>query len=285
MSRFRRATVLGCLAVAGAVTAAGMAYGADGASGSGGSDLWASATIEPGREGIVRVGGYEGAPLGAGSVLTLSAPAQARVTDTPFAAGGYRGAVTLGGSSGTYTFEGAAGPVAGEPASAAWKGRTFPFVLSVPANAEPGTRLPDCALVLKDAEGAVKERGTCAVTVGLPAPTLSRPQSGVPLSALPEMSGTAYPGAQVTVRDALEEEVCATTAAPDGTWSCVPSLALAPGTGRIQATATFNGVSAASEQIHILVTEPVAAQPDTVTDSEGGRLAPGAARNAGGTGQ
>ncbi|MEJ8670288.1 hypothetical protein WKI71_23295 [Streptomyces sp. MS1.AVA.1] len=60
MSRFRRATVLGCLAVAGAMTAAGVAYGADGASGSGGSDLWATATIEPGREGIVQVGGYEG---------------------------------------------------------------------------------------------------------------------------------------------------------------------------------------------------------------------------------
>ncbi|MEV6997388.1 carboxypeptidase regulatory-like domain-containing protein [Streptomyces sp. NPDC093982] len=286
MSRFRRATVLGCLAVAGAMTAAGVAYGTDGASGSGGSDLWATATIEPGREGIVRVSGYEGAPLGAGSVLTLSAPATARVTGTPFAAGGYQGAVTLGGSGGTYTFVGAPGPVAGESAPAAWKDRTFPFVLSVPADAEPGTRLPDCALVLKDAEGTVQEKGTCAVTVGLPAPTLSRPQSGVPLGALPRMSGTAYPGAQVTVRDALEEEICATTAAPDGAWSCVPGVALPPGAGRVQATATFNGVSAASEQIHILVTEVAGAQPDTVTDSEGGRLAPQAARgHAGGAGR
>ncbi|MEJ8670289.1 hypothetical protein WKI71_23300 [Streptomyces sp. MS1.AVA.1] len=187
--------------------------------------------------------------------------------------------MTLGGSAGTYTFVGTPGPVAGESASAAWKGRTFPFVLSVPADAEPGTRLPDCALVLKDAEGTVQEKGTCAVTVGLPAPTLSRPQSGVPLGAMPRMSGTAYPGAQVTVRDALEEEICATTAAPDGAWSCVPSVALQPGAGRVQATATFNGVSAASEQIHVLVTEVAGAQPDTVTDSEGGRLTPKAAHD------
>ncbi|WP_369170807.1 carboxypeptidase regulatory-like domain-containing protein [Streptomyces sp. R28] len=275
MSRSWKTTILGLLAVAGAMVMAGTApvtgmpamagtaYGGEGpTTRSAGRDLWAAATIEPGREGIVEVGGYEGMPLGEGSVLTLTAPAQTRVTGTPFAAGGYRGAVALGGISGTYTFTGApaaAGPEADASAGAGWKGRTFPFVLSVPAHAEPGTRLPDCTLVLRDANGTVRQKGTCAVTVGLPAPVLSRPHSGVPLGALPKTSGTAYPGAQVTVRDAREEEVCSTTAAPAGTWSCVPSHPLPPGPGRLQATATFNGAVAMSEQIDILVT----GSPDT----------------------
>ncbi|MET9964547.1 carboxypeptidase regulatory-like domain-containing protein [Streptomyces sp. NPDC006356] len=251
MSRSWKTTILGLLAVAGVVITPGTAYGGD--------DLWASATIEPGREGIVEVGGYAGTPLGAGSVLTLTAPSTTTVTGTPFTGLGYRGSVTLGGSTATYTFEGA--PAAADAlelpqgsAPAAWKDRKYPFVLSVPADAEPGTRLPDCALVLRDANGTVRQRGTCTVTVGLPAPAFSRPHSGVPLSARPKMVGTAYPGAQVTVRDAREEEICATTTAPNGVWWCDPSHALPPGTGRLQATATLNGVSATSEQIDILVT-------------------------------
>ncbi|MBT2418597.1 carboxypeptidase regulatory-like domain-containing protein [Streptomyces sp. ISL-22] len=268
MSTSWKTTIFGSLAVAGVLVMSGMAYGGEGPAG---GDLWAAATIEPGREGIVEVGGYEGAPLGAGSVLTLTAPANARVTGTPFAAGGYRGSVALGGGSGTYTFTGAPG-ADGKPTPGAWKGRTFPFVLSVSRDAEPGTRLPDCTLVLKDAKGTVRQWGTCTVTVGLPAPTLSHPQSGVPLGALPKASGTAYPGAQITVRDAREEEVCTTTTAPAGTWSCTPALPLPPGPGRLQATATLNGVSATSEQIDITVEASAGAQPDTVSDSGGGRL-------------
>ncbi|KUN99707.1 hypothetical protein [Streptomyces caeruleatus] len=289
MSRSWKTTILGLLAVAGVVITPGTAYGGD--------DLWATATIEPGREGIVEVGGYAGTPLGAGSVLTLTAPSTTTVTGTPYTGPGYRGSVTLGGSTGTYTFEGAAPAAADEPeesedpevpgesaqsaqsaesvesaesaesapaAPAAWKDRRYPFVLSVPADAEPGTRLPDCALVLRDAHGTVRQKGTCTVTVGLPAPVLSRPHSGVPVSGRPKIAGTAYPGAQVTVRDAREEEVCAATTAPNGVWWCVPSHALPPGTGRLQATATLNGVSAASEQIDILVT-------GTAADSGGGR--------------
>ncbi len=247
MSRSWKTTILGLLAVAG-VTVTLVTPGTAHADG----DLWASATIEPGREGIVEVGGYEGAALGEGSVLTLTAPSTTRVTGTPFAGPGYRGSVTLGGSTGTYTFEGAPA-AAGESVSTAWRGRRYPFVLSVPEDAEPGTRLPDCALVLRDAKGTVRQKGTCTVTVGLPAPALSHLHSGVPLSARPKLLGAAYPGAQVTVRDALEEEVCATTAAPNGMWWCVPDTALPPGTGRLQATATFNGVSAMSEQIDIVV--------------------------------
>lgn len=272
MSRSWKTTILGLLAVAGVVITPGTAYGGD--------DLWASATIEPGREGIVEVGGYAGTPLGPGSVLTLTAPSTTTVTGTPFTGPGYRGSVTPGGSTGTYTFEGA--PAAAdetgetqapqESAPAAWKGRKYPFVLSVPADAEPGTRLPDCALVLRDANGTVRQRGTCTVTVGLPAPAFARPHSGVPLSARPKMVGTAYPGAQVTVRDAHEEEICATTTAPNGVWWCDPSHALPPGAGRLQATATLNGVSATSEQIDILVTGSTDARTDTVSDSGGARL-------------
>ncbi|MFI6009512.1 carboxypeptidase regulatory-like domain-containing protein [Streptomyces sp. NPDC051243] len=260
MSRSWKTTVLGslALALAGVVCGAGVTYGTEGATESAGSvgsagsagplgrGLWAAATIEPGREGIVEVGGHEGAGLGAGSTLTLTAPALAKVTGTPVAALEYRGSVAQGGATGTYTFT-------GTPASEAWAGRTLPFVLSVAPEAEPGTRLPDCALVLRDANGTVRERGTCAVTVGLPAPTLYHPQAGVPLKGTPRMYGSAYPGAQVTVRDAAENEVCATTTAPNGMWTCVPARALTPGPGRLQATATLNGVSATSEQVHITV--------------------------------
>ncbi|MFG1666152.1 carboxypeptidase regulatory-like domain-containing protein [Streptomyces sp. Y7] len=260
-----KTTLLGSLAVAGAMAGPATAYGGERPAGPDDRGLWASAVIEPGHKGVVEVGGYDGEPLGEGSVLTLTAPAGARVTGVPFAGPGYRGAVAEGGSSGTYTFVGAA--------VSTWKGHTFPFVLSLPPDAEPGTRLPDCTLALRDAEGTVRRRGSCSVTVGLPAPTLSRPASGVPLSASPEASGTAYPGAQVTVRDALEEEVCATTAAPSGLWSCVPGIALPAGAGRLQATATLNGASAMSEQIDIMVSGSAQEQQhDTVSDGGGGRL-------------
>ncbi|MDQ1047154.1 carboxypeptidase regulatory-like domain-containing protein [Streptomyces sp. V4I2] len=226
--------------------------------------LWGAVTIAPGREGIVEASGYEGAALGAGSVLTLTAPEGSEVTGVPFAGSGYRGVVVSGGGGGTYTFTGAASDaegtegaegaeVTGSAAAQGWQGRTFPFVLAVAPDAVPGTRLRGCVLRLTDAGGAVQDQGTCEVTVGLPGPTLTRPESGVPLPARPEIAGTAYPGAQVTVRDALESEVCATTATAAGSWSCVPDPALPSGPGRLQATATLNGVSGTSEQIAITV--------------------------------
>ncbi|EGX60860.1 hypothetical protein SZN_05382 [Streptomyces zinciresistens K42] len=260
MSRSWKTTILAALAVAGATITPAAAYDAGGPRDPAGTGLWAAATVEPGREGIVEVTADAGRTLGAGSTLTLTAPAGARVTGAPAAGSGYRGSVARGGGSAAYTFDGLDGldgldgsDVSDGARPAAWSGRTFPFVVSLPPDAEPGTRLPDCTLALRDARGTVRQRGTCAVTVGLPAPVLARPASGVPLAAAPQTSGTAYPGAQVTVRDALEQEVCATTAAPSGTWSCVPSLALPVGAGRLQATATLNGVSAASEQIDITV--------------------------------
>jgi hypothetical protein len=279
MSGFARSTALGRLAVVGTMALCcgavpGVAYGGE-ASGASGGKLWGAVTIEPGREGILEVAGYNGSPLATGSVLTLTAPDGTAVTGLPLNAGGYRGAVAGKGSSGRYTFTGT-GTSDASPTSPAtqtsWKDRTFPFVLSVPATAEPGIRPPGCTLLLKDAHGAVKESGTCEVTVGLPAPTLTRPDSGVPLTARPETSGTAYPGAQVTVRDEEEKEVCATTAAADGAWSCTPSTDLPSGPGRLQATATFNGVSAHSEQIDIIVGNSPAPQPPTVSDSGGGGL-------------
>lgn len=219
-------------------------------------ELWGAAVIEPGREGVVEVAGYEGSGLGDGSTLTLVAPRSARVTGTPLDADGYRGAVLDGGRGGSYTFLGGAD-------KQSWSGRGFPFVLAVPADAVPGTRLSGCATVLADAEGEPRDRGACEVTVGLPAPALLRPPSGVPLGTRPESSGTAYPGAQVSVRDALENEVCSTTTAADGTWSCVPALPLTPGPGLLQATATLNGVSAMSEQIAVTVDGPPPATTGT----------------------
>ncbi|MFI6373812.1 carboxypeptidase regulatory-like domain-containing protein [Streptomyces sp. NPDC050546] len=214
-----------------------------------GGVLWGVAVIPPGREGIVEVAGYQGA----GAALTLVAPRGVRVTGVPLGASGYRGAVAADGRSGTYT-------VTGDAAGQAWRGRSFPFVLAVPADAVPGTRLRGCELRVTDARGVRRAAGRCAVTVGLAGPTLTRPLSGVPLPARPEIAGKAHPGAKVTVRDKDEREACATTAARDGTWACTPAPALPGGANRLQAVATLNGVSAMSEQIDIAVRESGAGQ-------------------------
>ncbi|QWB24336.1 carboxypeptidase regulatory-like domain-containing protein [Streptomyces sp. CRCS-T-1] len=236
MNRYSRAA-----AVAGVVGVVGVLLGAGASVGAEGGGVWGAAVIAPGREGIVEVvAGYPGA--GAGATLTLTAPRGARVTGTPLDASGYRGSVAADGRSGAYTVTREA------------VGRTFPFVLAVPAGAVPGTRLRGCELRITDARGVRRASGRCAVTVGLAGPTLTRPLSGVPLHARPEISGHAHPGAQVTVRDKDEREACATTAARDGTWACTPAPALPAGANRLQAVATLNGVSAMSEQIDIAVT-------------------------------
>ncbi|MEU4463360.1 carboxypeptidase regulatory-like domain-containing protein [Streptomyces sp. NPDC024017] len=237
MNRYSRTA-----AVAGAVLAGVLAFpGAPAAAGDGGP--WGAATIAPGREGIVEVAGVQEAAEGA--TLTLIAPRGTRVTGTPLDASGHRGSVAADGRSATYTVSG----------GAAGQDRVFPFVLAVPAHAVPGTRLRGCSLRVTDARGVPRAVGRCAVTVGLAGPTLTRPLSGVPLAARPEISGTAHPGAQVTVRDQDDREACATTTAPDGTWTCTPGLGLPAGANRLQAVATLNGVSAMSEQIDISVTE------------------------------
>jgi hypothetical protein len=172
------------------------------------------------------------------------------VTGTPLDASGYRGSVAADGRSATYTVTGgASGP-----------DRVFPFVVAVPAHAVPGTRLRDCSLRLTDGRGVPRAVGRCAVTVGLAGPTLTSPLSGVPLAARPEISGTAHPGAQVTVRDKDDQEACATTAASDGTWACTPGNGLPAGADRLQAVATLNGVSAMSEQVDISVAPDDGAQ-------------------------
>ncbi|MDG9714762.1 carboxypeptidase regulatory-like domain-containing protein [Streptomyces sp. DH10] len=209
-------------------------------------ELWGTATIAPGREGIVEVAGSHGAAPGA--TLTLTAPRGARVTATPLDAPGYLGRIAADGRSGTYT-------VAGDAAGQAWQGRTFPFVLAVPDDAVPGTRLRDCVLLITDVHGVRQEAGRCTVTVGLTGPTLTRPLSGVPLDGRPPIAGTAHAGARITVREKDDREACATTAAPDGTWSCTPGPAFPAGANRLQAVATLNGVSAMSEQIDISVAD------------------------------
>jgi hypothetical protein len=254
MSRSRNTVVLG---IASALAALGVMTPAQGAESA--RELWGDVTVLPGREGIVEIAGYEGGALGAGSRLTLTAPEGAEVTQTPLRAQDYRGRVDADGDSASYTWS---GPASGRP----WQGRSFPFVLAVPADAVPGTRLAGCVVRLTDARGTRKDVGTCAVTVGLPEPTLTRPASGIALAARPVTGGTAYPGAQITVRyeDTKDEgvtgqgpepgtEVCTATAGRDGRWTCVPSTALPTGPGRLQATATFNGVTAVSEQIYVAV--------------------------------
>ncbi|MFG2130972.1 carboxypeptidase regulatory-like domain-containing protein [Streptomyces sp. NPDC048751] len=244
-SRPRTATVLLCsttaLAALAAFPAPASAHGRD--------DLWGAVTIVPGRAGVLDISGHTGPALGTGSTLTLTAPGRTTITDLPLDAQDYRGAVAADGRRGTYTFT---GTTARNP----WAGRSFPFVITVPADAVPGSRPAGCALRLTDAGGAPTDQGTCTVTVGLPEPTLVRPTSGVPLGPRPQVAGKAYPGARVVVRDKDEKVVCSTTAGPDGAWSCVPGAALPVGGNRLQATATFNGVSAASEQVAITVGSP-----------------------------
>lgn len=131
--------------------------------------LWGSVTIPPGRDGIVEAAGLSGPALGLGSSLTLTAPAGARVTAVPLTTAGYRGEVAADGRTAAYTAVSAESP---------WRTGTFPFVLAVPADAVPGTRLEGCAMRLADAEGVTRASGACQVTVGLPSPVLSRPESG-----------------------------------------------------------------------------------------------------------
>ncbi|MGW0469902.1 carboxypeptidase regulatory-like domain-containing protein [Streptomyces coeruleorubidus] len=237
-------------AVAGAVVAGVLALPGPSATARDG-ELWGAATIAPGREGIVAVAGSHGA--GPGATLTLTAPRGARVTATPLDAPGYLGRVAADGRSGTYT-------VTGDAAGQAWQSRTFPFVLAVPADAVPGTRLRDCVLLITDEHGVRQAAGGCAVTVGLAGPTLTRPLSGVPLDVRPPIAGTAHPGARITVRDKDDREACVTTARPDGTWACTPGPAFPAGANRLQAVATLNGVSAMSEQIDISVADAGAGQ-------------------------
>ncbi|MFF3328605.1 carboxypeptidase regulatory-like domain-containing protein [Streptomyces sp. NPDC002888] len=242
-SRPRTAAVLMCTALA-APVAVGVpaAFAQD-------RDLQGAVTIVPGRAGVLDVSGHTGPALGAGSTLTLTAPGRTTITDMPLDAQGYRGSVAADGRRATYTFT-------GTTTQAPWQGRSFPFVVAVPADAVPGTRLAGCALRLTDAEGAAQGEGACTVTVGLPEPTLVSPTSGVPLGLRPEVAGKAYPGAQVAVRDKDEKKVCSTTAGADGAWSCAPGPGLPVGANRLQATATLNGVSAASEQVAITVGSP-----------------------------
>ncbi|MER5994391.1 MULTISPECIES: hypothetical protein [Streptomyces] len=205
--------------------------------------LWGEVTIPPGREGTVEAAGFTDPPPGTGSTLTLTAPAGTRVTGVPLDAPGYRGSVAADGRTAAYT-----------ATSARRQGRegTFPFVLAMSADAVPGTRLSGCTLRVADADGVPLATGGCQVTVGLPEPVLTRPESGVPLGTRPAIAGTAHPGARVTVSD-KDGEVCAATAGPEGHWNCTPGPALPAGPNRLQATATLNGVSAVSEQIQITV--------------------------------
>lgn len=210
--------------------------------------LGGTATIVPGRSGLVEISGYNGAALPAGSSLRLTAPAGARVTGTPLAdAAGFQGSVTADGASGTYTYVRDSGP-------GSWRDSGYPFALAVDARAVPGTRLPGCTVVLTDAGGRRRASGGCTVTVGMPGPTLGEPAGGTFVSGAARLAGTSYPGARVSVLDAAEHKVCAGVTRLDGTWSCTPNTPLPDGANRLHASATFNGVSAVGEDVDFTVT-------------------------------
>ena len=116
-------------------------------------------------------------------------------------------------------------------------------------------------VLAEDARGRV-DQVTEDFTLDTRSPgTLTRPEPGVPLGPRPEIGGTAHPGAQITVLDQEQAEVCSASTAADGHWSCLPGPALPPGGNRLQAVATLNGVSAVSEQIQITVADAVTDAP------------------------
>ncbi|CAL9476733.1 carboxypeptidase regulatory-like domain-containing protein [Streptomyces sp. enrichment culture] len=271
MNRSSRTAAAG-LAAAGMVAGAWMVSGPPAAAdedarSARGRVLWGAVTIPPGQEAVIEIAGVTATPPGDGFTLTLTAPDGTRVTGLPLDGSGYTGILAPSGRSASYTAgsgaaagaapggDAAAGASASAPvpAEGASQERTFPFVLAVPRDARPGSTPGGCTLRLTDARGVTRAAGGCRVTVGLGEPTLTRPESGVPLDARPEIAGTAHPGAQVTVLDGDDTEVCSATAGPDGLWTCTPGLPLAPGGHRLQAAATLNGVSADSQQIAVTV--------------------------------
>lgn len=76
-----------------------------------------------------------------------------------------------------------------------------------------------------------------ATVCRLAAPVIWIPFLAQVRSATPSLAGTAEAGSTVTVREG-DTVICTTTAWFFGTWSCVPSTALADGSHTVTATAT-----------------------------------------------
>ena len=86
-----------------------------------------------------------------------------------------------------------------------------------------------------------------------PAVTIGSPQAGAVVGASPTVSGTAEPDAQVTVT-AEGAQLCSTTAADDGSWSCSASGAIGAGAHTLTATAqdaTATPSAAATVQVTV----------------------------------
>ncbi|MEW6432682.1 MAG: Ig-like domain-containing protein [Myxococcota bacterium] len=105
---------------------------------------------------------------------------------------------------------------------------------------------PTAALAEGPHAAAATEQGSTATSntnafvidsVAPAAPVIVTPADGATTDATPTLSGTAEPGARVTIRiDGAE--VCVTLADAQGRWSCVPGTALTDGTHTVTATAT-----------------------------------------------
>jgi hypothetical protein len=95
--------------------------------------------------------------------------------------------------------------------------------------------------------------GVPDVTDFAPPVTVTSPAAGATVTATPAVTGTAEPGATVTVTDGAAP-VCSATAADDGTWSCTAATALAAGAHTLTAAATDPTATAArSAQVGVTV--------------------------------
>jgi MYXO-CTERM domain-containing protein len=115
-----------------------------------------------------------------------------------------------------------------------------------------------------------------AITPG--APVISSPASGsLTNNARPAFNGTAPPSAEVEVREG-GNVLCSAVADTSGTWSCVPTAALAEGSHEVTATAMIHGegsppTSASTFRVDT-VPPPVdiTAGPESTTTATGGTI-------------
>lgn len=108
------------------------------------------------------------------------------------------------------------------------------------------------AAVSSETAGGVASSVASPFTV-VEAPTISAPTQGEVTLATPTFSGTAAPGSAVSVL-VDDGEVCTTTAAADGTWSCTPSAPLTTGEhAAVAAAAGTDGAAHRSELVSFRV--------------------------------
>lgn len=115
-----------------------------------------------------------------------------------------------------------------------------------------------------DSNGLSSAAAESSFVVDIAPPAISSPQGGSQTrERRPAITGTSgYPGANIAVTSAPGGQLCTTTVAPDGTWSCTPTADLPIGSVRLAATQSLNGLtSPASPTVGFMVLAPVVTIP------------------------